>query len=92
MTEKEKEKQEEKTVDEAIDVTAGRGHTRIHISTGKIMLNNFLGGLAWGFGTVLGATLVVALVIFVLTKLNEVPIIGDFFKSILQTIQQPIVK
>jgi len=92
MAEKENEKQEEKSGDEDIDVTAGRGHTRIHISTGKVVLNNFLGGLSWGFGTVLGATLVVALVIFVLTKLNDVPIIGDFFSSILQTIQQPIVK
>jgi len=88
----EREIQDEKPGSEYIDVTAGRGHTRIHISTGKVVLNNFLGGLAWGFGTVLGATLVVALVIFVLTKLNNVPVIGDFFSSILQTIQQPIVK
>ena len=87
-----KEIQEEKPGSEYIDVAADRGHTRIHISTGKVILNNFLGGLSWGFGTVLGATLVVALVIFVLTKLNDVPIIGDFFSSILRTIQQPIVK
>ena len=72
---------------EYIDVDHGRGHTRIHISTGKVILNNFLGGLAWGFGTVLGATVVVALVLFVLSKLDTVPIIGDFFSNILQEIQ-----
>jgi hypothetical protein len=72
---------------EHVDVTAGRGHTRVHISTGKIILNNFLGGLAWGFGTVLGATVVVGLVVLLLSKLNGIPIIGDFFSSILQSIQ-----
>ena len=73
---------------EQIDVTAGRGHSRVHISAGKIILNNFLGGLAWGFGTVLGATVVVGLVVLLLSKLNSIPIIGDFFSSILQAIQQ----
>ncbi|OGY22265.1 MAG: hypothetical protein A2126_03470 [Candidatus Woykebacteria bacterium GWB1_45_5] len=87
-----KDIQEEKTGDEYSDVTAGRGHTKIHISTGKVVLNNFLGGLAWGFGTVLGATLVVGLVIFVLSKLNSIPIIGDFINDILQGIQQPITR
>lgn len=73
---------------EQIDVTAGRGHSRVHISTGRIVFNNFLGGLAWGFGTVLGATVVVGLVVILLSKLNSVPIIGNFFSSILQAIQQ----
>ncbi len=74
---------------EYIDVGPGRGHTRVHISTWKVMINNFLGGLAWGFGTVLGATLIVALVIILLTHLDSAPFIGDFFRNILNTIQSP---
>ena len=72
---------------EYIEVSPDRGHTRINISTWKMVLNNFLGGLSWGFGTVLGATVVVGLVIIILSKLNNVPIIGDFFINILQSIQ-----
>jgi len=72
---------------EYIDVSPGKGHTKIHISTWKVILNNFLGGLAWGFGTVLGATLVVALMIIALTQLDGVPILGDFFTGLLETIQ-----
>ena len=81
---------EEKKEDSAKspDVTTGRGYQRVHASIVRILLNNLLGGIAWGFGTVLGATLVVALVVLLLTKLNSVPIIGDFFSNILQTIQQ----
>lgn len=72
---------------EYIGVAPGKGYTKIHISTWKVVLNNFLGGLAWGFGTVLGATLVVALMIIALTQLNGIPILGDFFSGILETIQ-----
>ncbi|OGY27184.1 MAG: hypothetical protein A2864_01495 [Candidatus Woykebacteria bacterium RIFCSPHIGHO2_01_FULL_39_12] len=73
--------------DEYIDVEVGRGHTRIHLSTRKMLMNNLLGGIAWGFGTVLGATLIVAIVLFILSKLNTVPFIGDFISRILEEIQ-----
>lgn len=32
----------------------------------QIILYNFLGGLAWGFGTVVGATIVVAIIGYIL--------------------------
>ncbi|MEX0616762.1 MAG: DUF5665 domain-containing protein [Candidatus Woykebacteria bacterium] len=72
----------EKVENEAIEVEVGKGYTKVHLSTGKIMINNFLGGLAWGFGTVLGATIIAALVLFVLSKLNTVPIIGGLINKI----------
>ena len=72
---------------EYIEVSPHRGHTRIHISTWKMILNNFLGGLFWGLGTVLGATVVVGLLILLLSKLNSIPVIGDFFSSVLQSLQ-----
>ena len=31
-----------------------------------IMIGNFLGGLAWGFGTVVGASVVVAILVYTL--------------------------
>lgn len=33
-----------------------------HLSKKQIITANFLGGLAWGFGTVVGATVVVAII------------------------------
>lgn len=83
MEEKDKKNQE------YIGISPNRGYTRVHISTWKVILNNFLGGLAWGFGTVLGATLVVALVVIALTRLGGIPLIGDFLSNILETIQSP---
>jgi len=70
----------------------GRGFTRVHLSTWKIILNNFLGGLAWGLGTVLGATLIVGALLFILSKLNTIPIVGSFINEILSEIQQQSLK
>ena len=71
---------------EVVEVEVGKGYTKIHLSTGKMIVNNFLGGLAWGFGTVLGATIVAALVLFILSQLNTVPIIGDFINNVMEEI------
>lgn len=38
----------------------------MNMSKKNIMLTNFLGGLAWGFGTVVGASLVVAIIGYIL--------------------------
>ena len=38
-----------------------------------IMIANFLGGLAWGLGTVIGATIVTAVVISLLNYFNFIP-------------------
>ena len=50
------------------------------------MAANFLGGIAWGFGSVLGATIVVAVVIILLKSLGGLPIIGSFINEITHSI------
>lgn len=46
----------------------------------QIMLYNFLGGVAWGVGTVIGATIVVALLFSLIRSLGFIPFIGDLFQ------------
>lgn len=48
-----------------------------------IILGNFLGGLAWGLGTVIGASVVVAIIGTILHSLG----IFDFLKQLPQTPQ-----
>lgn len=55
----------------------------------QIILYNFLGGLAWGFGTVVGATVVVGIVVWILSTLGLFSYIGDFFEQ-LNTINQQL--
>lgn len=48
---------------------------------------SFSKGLLAGFGGVIGATLVVALVIWLLSIFGNLPVVGDFFNSTKDTIQ-----
>ena len=63
-----------------------KGFSRISLSRRSLIANNFFGGLAWGFGSVLGATVVFALVIWVLGILGAVPFLGNTINSILDQV------
>jgi hypothetical protein len=53
---------------------------------GRFFAYSFIHGLLVGFGSVLGATLVVAIFIYLLTQISFVPIIGGFVENILEEI------
>lgn len=53
----------------------------------KLLKMSFLKGLAAGFGGVIGATIVVALLLWILSLFNEVPLIGPFFDTAQNTIE-----
>lgn len=48
----------------------------------------FTKGVLQGFGGVLGATVVVALMLWALSFFSEVPLIGDFVHNVEQTVEQ----
>jgi len=58
------------------------------MSRKNIMISNFLGGLAWGVGSVLGATIVVAIVLKILAGASFVPIIGSTLGEFINTTNQ----
>ncbi len=70
-----------------IKIVASDKVVEIKASATRLMFNNFLSGLAWGFGTIVGATVVFALVIFLLSQLNTAPVIGYYVSSIIDYIQ-----
>ncbi|MBU1000679.1 hypothetical protein KKE78_04775 [Patescibacteria group bacterium] len=47
-----------------------------------IIIANFLGGLAWGLGTVIGATIVAAVIISALRLFNFIPGLDQILQSI----------
>lgn len=54
----------------------------MNMSKKNIMLANFLGGLSWGLGTVIGATVVVAIIGAILSALGVFEGIGNFFDQL----------
>jgi predicted PurR-regulated permease PerM len=58
------------------------------VRRGTLMLNNFLGGISWAVGTVVG----LAVFLFILGLLTQyidfIPFIGEFIGNILDYLQQ----
>ncbi|MBI2593272.1 hypothetical protein HYW44_01350 [Candidatus Daviesbacteria bacterium] len=50
-----------------------------NIRKSDVLLANFIGGLAWGLGSVIGATIVVALLVWILNILGLFDIVRDYF-------------
>jgi len=53
----------------------------------KLYLMNFVRGLMFGLGSALGATVIVALLLWTLSWFNEVPFIGDFARTVQHSIE-----
>lgn len=60
----------------------GHRFIRVYNSKFRMMWFQFLRGLAFGFGSVVGASIVVSIVGFVLNQMEVVPIIGDWAKQL----------
>jgi len=53
----------------------------------QLYVMNLLRGMFFGFGTVIGGTLFVALLIWLLSLFNQVPLLGDFIETIRHSIE-----
>lgn len=60
---------------------------RIYKKKRHIMLDNFLGGIAWGLGTVVGISIIAVFVGFLISKIDLIPIIGDWLANVLRYTQ-----
>lgn len=59
----------------------------LHDSLWKLGLFQLYRGLAFGLGSVLGATLLVSIVAYMLASIDFIPVLGDWAKQILDEIQ-----
>ena len=60
---------------------------RIYNSLPRLLGVNFLKGLAFGLGTVLGATILVSILALFLSNIDFIPIIGEWAAQIAQQMQ-----
>lgn len=58
----------------------------------KFMFYNFISGIAGGLGTAIGASIVFALIIWLLSKMQLVPVLGEWAVKILNYVQQARVR
>jgi len=58
-----------------------------HQSRKQVYLMNFIRGLFFGFGSVLGGTILVAIAVWIMSQFVDWPGIGDYFESLRDTLQ-----
>jgi hypothetical protein len=71
----------------AIEQTMVRDYINLLGSTPRQMWGSFIRGVTLGFGTVVGGTLVVAVLIWILSYFGGAPVIGDYLLKINHTLQ-----
>ena len=72
--------------------TAHERFEKIDRPLGKMIVYNFLGGISWGFGVLIGTTVILAVIAFFINqKVDLVPVFGRFFAEVLKSAQNNLV-
>jgi hypothetical protein len=59
-----------------------------YIDKKKLYLNNFIRGMAFSAGGIIGATLVIGLLLWILSLFGHIPLIGPILENTRTTIKQ----
>lgn len=57
-----------------------------YVSRKRLYVENFIRGIMFSVGSIIGATVVVGLIVWILSAFDTAPVIGHFIKSIQQSI------
>ena len=83
----EKNDNEIKKLSEAIKSLNNNNIFKIYNSTKKILFISFLKGLASGLGWIIGATILVSLLTYILSQIEFIPILGDIVSQLIAEIE-----
>ena len=84
---REKNDDEIKKLSEAIKSLNNNNIFKIYNSTKKILFISFLKGLASGLGWIIGATILVSLLTYILSQIEFIPILGDIVSQLIEEIE-----
>ena len=73
---------------EAIETLNDHNLMRIHSSSWWIIWTNFLRGLAFGLGSVIGASILVYITVQILAQIEFIPILGDWALRLISEIEK----
>ncbi|MEX0348685.1 MAG: DUF5665 domain-containing protein [Paracoccaceae bacterium] len=73
------------------EIALFNSHRFVHVqnSLGRLLFQALLRGMAVGLGTVIGASILVSVLVYMLSQIDFVPVIGDWAKEIAEEIKLP---
>lgn len=63
-------------------------HLLVEKSIKRIMINNFVGGIAWGLGVTIGASVLLAVLGYFASNIGIIPVVGKFIQDLLIFLSQ----
>ena len=76
-----------KKLSDAIKSLNNNNIFKIYNSKKKILFISFLKGLASGLGWIIGATILVSLLTYILSQIEFIPILGDIVSQLIEEIE-----
>ena len=83
----EKNDNEIKKLNEAIKILNNNNIFKMYNSTKKILFISFLKGLDSGLGWIIGATILVSLLTYILSQIEFIPILGEIVSQLIAEIE-----
>jgi hypothetical protein len=72
----------------ALEKIVRKDYVDLALNWKRLVGVSLLRGLAVGFGTVLGATILIALLVWLLSLFDQLPFVGNLFENVRQTIDE----
>lgn len=85
-------KDELKEIRKTLDKLDQHRLVKIYNSVWRLLWFQFLRGMAFGLGSVIGATLVVSILISLLSQIEFIPIIGEWAKELIIEIKSDLAQ
>ena len=71
----------------------GESYKNVFRPLRKVLFYNFLGGIAWSLGTLVGLGIIAAIIGFIVSRIDLIPVIGswvtEIFKYVISHSQLP---
>jgi hypothetical protein len=61
-------------------------YEKVKTSKRQILVNNFIGGVAWALGATIGLALIVGILTLILKNVNVIPVVGTFIADTIKFI------
>ncbi len=63
-------------------------YQEIHIKNRKaIFIDNLIGGISWGLGSVIGATIIVGILGLIIVNTKKIPFVGEIIEIVTEQIE-----
>jgi hypothetical protein len=67
------------------NIPGGENYKKVESPLKKIVINNFIGGIAWSFGVLIGTGILFGIIIYFGRRIDFAPLLGKFMANIIQS-------